>query len=1513
LSNQLTLPHVGKWSIVSLLAGLFMTVLTVNEVTKRNEQQIVEALDSIALTAIEQMRGRITLYQYGLTAARGAILMVGSENLKRDLFRTFINSREVDTEFPGARGFGFIQRVAQADLPDFVGFAQADGWPDYTLKELSPNPDERFMILYIEPVERNVQAVGLDIGSEKHRRAAAQAAIDTGLAQLTSPITLVQASGQSQQSFLFLLPVFVQGVTPVTQVERNALAIGWTYNALLMDEVLADLNLMTEHVHLELFDVTDPDERVQFYDNDRSATQNLHRRTSTHPMFGRSWEAQFSVQPGFIDALTLTNVGQIAILGLIISLLATGLVMSTLASRRNKQLLIDQQSRLAAIVESSEDAIISNNDQGVITSWNNGAKRIFGFTASEAIGQNVVALIVPAPLQADETAQGKKVQANEAVPVYETHYQAKSAPYPMPVAVTLSALIDSQGLAQGVSRTIRDISGQKAAEAAIVELNIRLESQILERTEALAELNTLFVNVLRASSEVAIIATDLNGLVTVFNSGAERLLAYNPGDVIGQLSPLVFHSQAEIDRHADEIWHHFNERVSGFNTLVFKAKRFGSETHHWTYIACDGAQVPVSVAVTGIFNESEELVGYLCIATDISRQLEHERDILAARDQLEMAASMANLGIWTWTLADDGLQWNDFMYSLYYDQPKGDKNASLDFDHWQKCIHPDDLEPTSTSLAAAINGTGSYDLVFRIILPDGRIRFVQAGARVERNSSGEAIRVTGFNLDVTSQRELEAVLRSAKEQSDAASAAKSTFLANMSHEIRTPMNAVLGMLHLVQQSDLTVHQQDYIAKAQKASKSLLGLLNDILDYSKIEAGKLELDPHSFAIEELMQDLAIVLSGTQGNSDVELLFDLDPKLPKHVFADKLRLKQVLINLATNALKFTRQGEVVVQIKEQSRTAQESTIAISIRDTGIGISPDQIERIFEGFVQAENSTTRRYGGTGLGLVITKNLVTMMGGELLVDSMPDRGSCFYFTLTVPVVTLVSADDRWQFPSQTLNLLIVDDNRISREIMTAAVMSLGWSSTAVESAQDVLTILQRGTSVGPNFDVMLLDWRMPNVGGEALIKTMLALPDSVTIPKIVVVTAHGQDLSETDIEFMQPLMIGYLTKPVTPQQIKVAIYQGLPELGQRASAEPTPFVDAQKRLENLKLLVVEDNELNRQVAQELLTLEGARVDLAEGGVSGVATVLAGQVAYDLVLMDLQMPDIDGLEATRRIRNHGAFGDLPILAMTANVSTEDRLACAEAGMNGHLGKPIDIDKVVASIIQALAGANRTNILDADPVTPLALAAQSPEVEAPIIENIADIMKRFGNNMPLFTSLLPTFNDVSHKLIADLERAVAHQDRSAAAAALHTLKGSGANMGASAFVKQIRDAEALLKSGPHEPLTKLLPSNLAQQLRLKLTQSGELLQQATAEKVPLATPIQTDKALPLTDFKAVLVELKAQLAIGSLTALTLFDQLPLESLPRGLDQHKMLGLKPLLIELNYPAAIRTLDELLVGL
>ncbi|WP_320827340.1 CHASE domain-containing protein [Reinekea sp.] len=1509
MRNKLTLANFGKWPIVTLVGCLLLTGVAVYKVNKLNIQQLSEALDSFAVDVIEQIDERIELYQYGLRGARGSILTTGTDNLSRELFQTYSNSRDLDSEFPGARGFGYIKRVKPVELDDFIRFAQADDWPDFAVTELSPNDAERFIILYIEPVGRNLQAVGLDIGSEKNRRAAAQGAIDSGRPQLTSPITLVQASGSSLQSFLILLPVFADGITPATPAERNALAVGWTYAPLLMDEVLADLEGMTEYIHLELFDVTDPGQRIRFYDNDNGSANNLLQRNSIQEVFGRSWEVQFTVQPAFVASLKLMNISQVSVFGLVLSLLVTGLVMSTLASRKNKQLLIDQQSRLAAIVASSDDAIISNDEQGLITSWNKAAERIFGFSHSEALGQSVVALIVPQALQAEEATQGAKAQANKTVPAYEAHYQAKAATYPIPVAVTLSAVFDNNGLAQGVSRTIRDISRQKEAEAAIIVLNLRLESQVMERTKALAELNTLFVNILRASSEVGIIATDLLGVVTVFNSGAERILGHKQMAVVGQLTPMAFHAGAEIELQAEEIWRNFGERVSGLKVLTFKAKRYGSETTQWTYIALDGSQVPVTVAVTGIYNESEELVGYLYIATDITRQLNYEQAILAARDQLQMAASVANLGVWSWSPVDNTLEWNDFMYRLY-DQPIELKDGGLGFENWRDRIHPDDLEATEASLAAAVAGTGRYDPIFRIILPDGRIRFVQGGAQVERNAAGEAVQVTGINLDITSQQELEAVLRNAKELSDAASAAKSTFLANMSHEIRTPMNAVLGMLQLVRQTHLTDHQTDYITKAQRASKSLLELLNDTLDYSKIEAGKLELDPHSFEFEELMQDLAIVLSGNQGKKDVELLFDMDPNLPKYVFGDRLRLKQILINLASNALKFTPQGEVVVKIKAISSTPGETNIAIDVRDTGIGISTAQIERIFEGFVQAESSITRRYGGTGLGLVITKNLVALMGGELRVDSEPDQGSRFHFSLTLPIVNLHATQDSWQVPQQSLDILVVDDNPIAREVLAGAVKSLGWSATAVESAQEVLDIFNQGTGIAPHFDVMLLDWRMPSMGGEELLKALLTLQKDIAIPVILVVTAHGRDIVGANIDLGHSPVIGYLTKPVTPQQIKEAIYSGLPELGFMTRVAPNTRDAVKKRLENLKLLVVEDNELNRQVAQELLTNEGARVDLAEGGVLGVAAVLAGPTVYDLVLMDLQMPDIDGLEATRRIRCQSAFDDLPILAMTANVSTEDKLACINAGMNGHLGKPIDIDRVVAKIIQTLSAPTRPSAGELDSRSEAASSIPlPPEVDAPTIENFDDILNRFGRNHDLFARLLPSFADSSVDLIADLKRAIAHQNADAASSALHTLKGSAGNMGARAISELARYAEDLIKVAPATSLISVLPADLPEQLSQALNKTTALLQRAI-DAVPAVQPtIQVDSFASTSEAKAALVELRAQLTIGSLAAQTLVGQLPLMALPEGFDQGKILALKHLIVELNYPAAIISIDEL----
>ncbi len=402
------------------------------------------------------------------------------------------------------------------------------------------------------------------------------------------------------------------------------------------------------------------------------------------------------------------------------------------------------------------------------------------------------------------------------------------------------------------------------------------------------------------------------------------------------------------------------------------------------------------------------------------------------------------------------------------------RDGGLVYEHWRSRLHPEDLERTEASLRAAVEGRGNYDVIFRVVLPDGGIRFIQAGAQVERDADGNPLQVTGINIDITSDQQLQARLREAKEQADAASAAKSSFLANMSHEIRTPMNAVLGMLQLARQTDLNERQRDYLDKASSAATSLLGLLNDILDYSKIEAGKLVLEMLPFELEPLMQDLAVVLSGNQGDKDVEVIFDIDPELPSAVVGDRLRLQQILINLAGNALKFTARGHVLVSLRRLAHDAHLVRLRVLVADTGIGISAEQQQRIFEGFTQAEASTSRRFGGTGLGLFICKRLVDLMGGELRVESAPGSGSRFWFDLDLDVAHDQPLRAACPGAGEPLRLLVADDNLVAGELLDRyserLVVGLGTLIVALALcaslwATDYLTILLFLVVVGAGY----------------------------------------------------------------------------------------------------------------------------------------------------------------------------------------------------------------------------------------------------------------------------------------------------------------------------------------------------------------------------------------------------------------------------------------------------------------
>lgn len=1330
---------------------------------------------------------RIHLYQFGLRGARGALEVMGEQQASRDGFLTYSKTRDLDAEFPGARGFGFIRRVPASAETAFLQKARLDGKPDFAIRQLTPHDGERFIIQYVEPQARNQAAIGLDIASEKNRREAAEAALQTGEARLTGPITLVQATGKPLQSFLFLLPIYRTVATPDTVSERLAQGFGWSYAPLLTEDVLTGLPLPSDGVRLQLRDVTDAAAPVQFYERKQSSEdeQEVMRTHLTQVVFGRRWDIELVAYPSFVQELRQFSPRSTFAIGLGSTLLVTALVGVFSISRRRRRDILAEQAKLAAIVENSNDGIIGLTLDGIVTAWNYGAEKIFGYGSDEALGRTLVGLVLPVELADEEVHLLGKIARSERIEHFETRRVRKDG-QSLEVSVTVSPICDAAGRVIGASKTVRDITPQKRAEARILELNVSLEHQVAERTTELRELNALLTNVLHSASQVSIIATDLTGIITVFNNGAEQLLGYTAEEVVGIHTPGIFHLAEEMTQRGEALSRAYGETIEGFRVFVHKASLGEAEVREWTYVRQDGTRFSVTLLVTGMHNADGRLSGYLGIAIDISQRKQVEQRladsltltqtildtavnpvirldqagviqscnratqtvfgyqpdelvgsdvqvllpalsegflipsqgafgdpacsdmteasrevqarrkdghifpaqvtlgsmqidgqpmfvavlfdlseqrrqhdaIASARDQLALASDVARLGVWTWSPDDDDLQWNDRMFEIY-EQPLALKTAGLGYKHWRERLHPDDAEVAARWLERLLEGSRVFETLFRLQLPNGDVRYVQAAARIEHVAETGCQKVTGINRDVTAEHELQSRLYFAKEQADAASAAKSAFLANMSHEIRTPMNAVLGMLHLVQATQLDSRQLDYIRKAHGAAKSLLGLLNDILDYSKIEAGKLQLDPHPFELNRLMMDLAVVLSGNQADKDVEVLFDLDTSLPECLVGDSLRLQQILINLAGNALKFTERGEITVSLRECVRHADAVRLRIAVTDTGIGISEEQIERIFDGFSQAEASISRRYGGTGLGLVICKRLIELMGGTLQVESQQGEGSRFWFELEFALANTTETEVPAATASADLKVLVVDDNDTAREVLARTAVALGWRVDQASRGREAVERVVRAAEVAP-YDVVLMDWRMPDIDGSTAARLM---QDAMVgaAPVVVMVTAHSHEVFADLQQGTQAPYAAVLSKPITPRQLVTAV--GLAVSGPQPS-DTTGHVSPVSRLEGIKVLVVEDNPLNRQVAQELLELEGAKVTLAEGGRQGVEVVLQGTQTFDALLMDIQMPDMDGLEATRLIRQNKLHGSLPIVAMTANASLSERQACLAAGMN---------------------------------------------------------------------------------------------------------------------------------------------------------------------------------------------------------------------------------------------------------
>ncbi len=1031
--------------------------------------------------------------------------------------------------------------------------------------------------------------------------------------------------------------------------------------------------------------------------------------------------------------------------------------------------------------------------------------------------------------------------------------------YPLFVAAALSK---DENLAAWWSDTLWHAAGVGLLVCVLVIFGLRLIRQVNLQSKTEKEL-AASLETTRAILETAanpIITVDGAGKVRSLNPAGQREFGYDLEEILGRnIRTLVPESHLAA----------YNEYTAAFSQQGFIESGSSVEL---LGLRKNGSTFPLYASTSAMKGTDERC--FVCVMTNITEQKKDRSDLAATRDHLLLAADIAELGIWSWNLCNNTLHWNDRMFEIYgYSQTL--LEHALNFEHWRSRFHPDDRDIVIAALNAVIDDREQRLPSFRIVLPDGRVRHLETRVRVERDAKGTPVLMTGINHDVTAQHEMEVSLRHAKEQADAASAAKSSFLANMSHEIRTPMNAVLGMLHLVQFTPLNLRQRDYVSKAQSAAQSLLGLLNDILDYSKIEAGKLQLDPHPFDFEPLMQDLGVVLAGNQGQKDIEVLFDIDQALPGGLIGDSLRLQQILINLAGNALKFTLKGQVIVSLELLERRDSAVQVRIAVTDSGIGMSAGQIEHIFEGFNQAEASTSRRFGGSGLGLVICKRLVKLMGGDLLVQSRPDVGSRFWFDVWLKVDTGTTTRTIPLPADHSMRVLVVDDNPIAAELLMRTVAALGWQADLVSSGLDAVSRISEALHQGERYDVVLMDWRMPDLNGMSAAKLIRELKGRVPPPVVVMITAYGREVLAESHDQGDAPFAGFITKPVTPRQLTEVILRAL--RGVDTPTETPAFEHKpSRRLAGLNFLVVEDNALNRQVIEELLKSEGACVQLAEGGFEGVNCVIAGNKSFDAVLMDVQMPDIDGYEATRRIRANPRFTTLPIIAITANASSSDRQACLQAGMNGHVGKPIDIEHLVSVLRAQLDGK--------EPPAPVAAPAVDYQLteQDELIESHASIVKRLDGNLNLIRSVLKIFGAEMEKQLANLDEQIAQKNRMGAASVLHAIKGSAGTMGALALSRRAGQLEQMLKGGAASATADPLVNGCSAELRQLIKASLEQLTTAFAEPVGPIEP--AGEALPLTEWRAHLNEILALLNASNLQAIAaaeaLLSQTPAERLAR---------------------------------
>ncbi|MGB2668999.1 MAG: response regulator [Candidatus Acidiferrum sp.] len=975
------------------------------------------------------------------------------------------------------------------------------------------------------------------------------------------------------------------------------------------------------------------------------------------------------------------------------------------------------------------------------------------------------------------------------------------------------------------------------------------------------------------------------------------------------MSEMLGYSEEELSHLEkwDEITHPDDRAACAERYSALLRGQREKDAYEQRFIARDGTVVFANGRFTLLRDAAGKPEYVVALTEDITERKTAE-DLVRKRDEelrrgnflAETALELTKAGYWHVPL--DGSGWYNSSarrVAVFGDIPQLDHRYKLDdmFAHAEEA-DADAGKAARKAFDAALDGTANYDTVFAYRRPtDGRIAWVHAVGHVLKDANGKPTDMYGVSQDITEFKRLEMELSAAKRIAEAATKAKSDFLANMSHEIRTPMNAILGMTHLALKTDVTPKQRDYLTKTKAAAQSLLGIINDILDFSKIEAGKLDMEKTDFRLEEVIANVSSMVCQKAHDKNLEFLIASPHDIPPNLVGDPLRLGQILINLVSNAVKFTQKGEIVLTIALLEKVLDRVNLKFSVRDTGIGMTAEQSARLFQAFSQADSSTTREYGGTGLGLSISKRLIEMMGGNIWVESSYGVGSTFHFTAWFGIGS-AETKRRLLIPDIAgIRVLVVDDNQQALDILTDFLKGLALRVKSVSSGEDAIRELAAADEQDP-YQLVMVDWQMPGMNGLEASQIIKRGNRLKHIPKLVMVTAFGRDdiysqAGEAGID-------AYLLKPVTPS----TLYDILVDLfgvadRQAVASHPTKTAAAPHDANGIRILLVEDNEMNQQVATELLESAGATVTIANHGAEAVKILTQSEqpTPFDIVFMDLQMPEMDGYSATRLIRAHPATRQLPIIAMTAHALVEERQRCLEAGMNEHVGKPIDPDALFATLLRWAKPRPQPNVPARKPVTPVG------DVVLPEIDGIdlAAGLHRVNGNKQLYRDLLTQFANRQSGVESQIITALHDGDAALVEQIAHTVKGVAGNIG----VSDVFTAAAKLERAAREE-DPAVPA-LVEEFTLVLCRQIHAIRWALRDVAP-EEEAQAKAAHDPRAISAAIAELRACLESGDVEALEAFVALE-RAMAGNCDRLRVNALRAAVDEFDFEGALSRLDEI----